>query len=378
MKLNIRNYLNRTVKTMKQANKLFVFLVLLPTVLGVVYFGFIAPDVYVSESHFVVRNQQHQSVGGLSTLLQGTGLSQAGGEDAYSVEDYITSRDALQRLNASENLNAAFGRGDVEALSRFPGIFEDKSFESLLRYYRKHIVETDFDSTSSIMTLTVRAFSAEEAFKINETLLKMSEEFVNQLNERGRNDLMKFSISDVADAEKTALTAVQAVSSYRNGEEVFDPEKQSALQLEGVGKLQEELLSTQKQLADVRAVAPQNPQIPVLENRINVLGRAIRAETSKVAGGRESLSTKSAVYEAVSLQRDFAAKRLELAQASLQLARENALKQQIYIERVQQPNKPDEAIEPKRLRNIAATVMLSLMLFAVVSLFVTGVKDHVS
>jgi hypothetical protein len=35
----------------------FLALVLLPTLLGVLYFGFFAYDVYISESRFVVRTQ---------------------------------------------------------------------------------------------------------------------------------------------------------------------------------------------------------------------------------------------------------------------------------------------------------------------------------
>ena len=59
----------------------------------------------------------------------------------------------------------------MHRISRFAGLSGDDSFEALLRYYRKHVIETDFDSISSIMTLTVRAFDATEAHKINEALL---------------------------------------------------------------------------------------------------------------------------------------------------------------------------------------------------------------
>jgi capsular polysaccharide transport system permease protein len=377
MKAKILNLAEKFGRKLRNA-RLFVGVVVLPMVLAVIYFGFVAPDVYVSESHFLVRNQEHQGISGLGSLLQGSGISSSAAEPVYSVQDYLTSRDVLQQLDGEYHLNAAFNGGGIAGLERFTTSASDKTFEGLLRYYRKHIVETDFDTSSSILTLTVRAYTADASLKINESLLKLSEEFVNKMNARSREDLLKFSIADVADAEQAALLAVRAVSSYRNGEAVFDPDKQSALQLEQVARLQQDLLATSQQLADVRGVAVANPQIPVLQSRIKMLEANIATETAKVAGGQHSLSSKSADYDAVSIQRDFAAKRLELAQASLQAARENALKQQIYIERVAQPNKPDEAIEPKRLRNIAATLALTLVLFGLLSLVFGAVKDHVA
>jgi capsular polysaccharide transport system permease protein len=360
---------------MAKLSPLFIFLVLLPTALATVYFGFIAHEVFLSESHFVVRNQQTQSVGGLGSLLQGAGLS-PGHDEAYSVQDFLSSRDALTVLQQKLDLRSAFAQPSVDWISRFSGISGDQSFEALLRYYRKHIVETDFDSTSSIMTLTVRAFDANEAYRINEALLTMSEDFVNRLNERARKDLMKFSAVDVGDAEDETRKAVLAVSSYRNDSVVFDPEKQSQLQLAQIGKLQEELIATRNLIASVRDVAPQNPQLPVLANRVEVLQSAIAAETGRVAGDQQSLSSKSAEFAGVSLAQEFAAKRLELALASLQQARENVMKQQLYLERVAQPNKPDQATEPKRLRNILATFLLSLVIWGIVFLMVTAVKEH--
>ena len=222
----------------------------------------------------------------------------------------------------------------------------------------------------------MRAFDATEAHRINEALLEMSEDFVNRLNERARADLMSFSAADVGDAEREAKAAVLAVSGYRNDKAVFDPEKQSQLQLAQIGKLQEELVATRNHVADIRSVAAENPQLPPLQNRIRVLQLAIDAETGKVAGDRQSLSSKSAEYAGVALTQEFAAKRLELALASLQQARQNAMNQQLYLERIAQPNSPDEAVEPRRLRSILATFLLGLVLWGIASLISTAVKEH--
>jgi capsular polysaccharide transport system permease protein len=87
------------VERIKGINRLFVFTVVVPTTIAIVYFGLIASDVYVSESRFVVRSAQRQSqTSVVGALLQGTGFSRAQ-DDTYPVIDYIQSRDALRELN---------------------------------------------------------------------------------------------------------------------------------------------------------------------------------------------------------------------------------------------------------------------------------------
>ncbi len=356
-------------------NRLFLLLVVAPTALAVLYFGFLAHDVYVSESQFVVRTVQRQMPSGLGSLLQGSGLTQ-GSSDVYSVQSYLTSRDALQTLEQRYHLKRSFGSRAVDAFARFDPLGWDDSFESLLRYYQKFVVNTDLDSTSSIVTLTVRAFSAEESQAINEGLLKMSEDFVNRLNERARNDLVRFATADVESAEKQQRAAVLALSQYRNNQALYDPGMQSDLQLRAVGALREELVTTRKQLADVRTIASDNPQLPVLRSRIRVLQGEIASEMAKVAGDGSSLSSKVPQYEAITLDRDFAAKYLAVALDSLEQARESAMSQQLYIERIEAPNKPDVPIEPRALRDIAATLLVSLIVWAVTSLMVTAVREH--
>jgi capsular polysaccharide transport system permease protein len=51
-------------------NPLFVLMVIVPTILGILYYGLIAANVYTSESRFVVRSAQQSPQTGLSLLFQ--------------------------------------------------------------------------------------------------------------------------------------------------------------------------------------------------------------------------------------------------------------------------------------------------------------------
>lgn len=356
-------------------NRLFLLTVFLPTLFSIIYFGFIASDVYISESRFVIRSPQKQQITGIGAFLQGAGFSKSQ-DDTYTVHDFINSRDALQQLNVRFAVETLYKAPQIDRLSRFGGIDPDNSFEALHRYYQKHIVEASNDSASSITTLRVKAFKAADARNINASLLEMSEKLVNQLNERGRQDMIRFAQSEVAAAESKVKAAALALSNYRNKKGVFDPEKQSALQLQQISKLQEELIATKTQLAQVRSVTKNNPQIAVLQKRADVLQAEISAETSKVVGGDRSLSGHAAEYERLAIERGFADKQLTAALASLEQARNEAQRKQLYLERIVQPSLPDYPVEPKRFQAILATFAVGMICWGILTMLIAGVREH--
>lgn len=368
------SWLHQGLQRIRKIDRLFLMAVVIPTLASFIYFGFIASDVYVSESRFVVRSPQRQANVGLGALFQGAGFSRSQ-EDTYTVHDYILSRDSLKKLDEKLAIGKEFSSDKVDIVSRFSGLDWDDSFEALHRFYQKQ-VKLDLDSSSSITTLSVKAFSPDAAYQINEQLLEMSEMLVNQLNERGRQDMIRFATEEVATAELKAKLAAMALSNYRNEKGVFNPEGQSISQLQQVSKMQEDLIASKILFAQISSLAKENPQLPSLQNRIDTLQLQSDTEIKKVVGGAESLSNKSAEYESLVLERSFADKQLAAALASLEQAHNEAQRKQLYLERIVQPSQPDRAFEPRRIRNILATFVLGLIVWGILIILIAGVKEH--
>jgi capsular polysaccharide transport system permease protein len=361
-------------KTFSGANKLFLLTVVLPTALAILYFGLLASDVYVSESRFVVRSPDKPSTSGLGVLLKSAGFSNAG-DEIFAAHEYVKSRDALKDLNRNEAVERAYDNSGISIFDRFNPLGFGGSFEDLYNYYRGK-VGVEYATTSSITTLTVRAFTAQDAQKFNRQLLERSEDLVNRLNNRGRSDLVQFATQEVVEAKLAAREAALTLAQFRNSRGIIDPEKQAALQLEMVSKLQDELIGARTQLQQLRAMAPENPQIPILETRISSLTREIEEQLGLVAGNRRSLSATAAQYQRLQLEREFADRRLAAAMNSLEESRNEARRKQAYVERIVQPSLPDEAQEPRRLRGIFATLILGLVAWGILTMLLAGVREH--
>ena len=362
-------------RLLRRLNAVFMLTVLAPTVLAAVYFGGVASDVYTSESRFVVRSPQRPTQGGLGALLQGTAFSRSQ-DDTYSVHDFIRSRDALKELDSKLNVRESYSAAHIDALGRFPSLeWWDDSFEALHRHYLKH-VSVDYDTVSSISVLRVRAYTAADAQRINAQLLEMGERLVNTMNIRSRQDLIQVAEQEVRLAEERAKVAASALSSFRVARQVFDPDRQSAIQLQGVVKLREELMTAQAQLDQVRRVSPGNPQVPGLEARVRDLRKSIDEENARVLGRDSGLSSKSAAYDRIALEKLFAERQLAGALAALDTARNEAARKQLYLERLVQPHLPDKAAEPRRLRSVLTVLAMGLMLWGITSLVIASVREH--
>jgi capsular polysaccharide transport system permease protein len=361
-------------KFITKINWLFVFIVLLPTVAAAMYYGFVASDVYISESKFVVRSPERQTITGLGALFRSAGFSRAQ-DDSHSVQEYINSRDALKLLNEQVKLGDIYSSPEVDQISRFAGLDPDNSFEALFRYYLKKVaIRTD--SASSISVLTVRSFTPESAQKANQLLLQQSEALINRLNERGRQDLVRYATLELVNAQKKAAAAALAVAQYRSTQNVIDPERQATLQIQQITKLQEEKLAIATQISQLRLISPQNPQIPSLQNKLQVIEQQIVLETSRITGPQKSLSNKASEFQRLQLEAEFANRQLTSAFASLEAARSEVQRQQSYVERIAAPSLPDKATEPHRLGYFAAVVLLALLIYAISALIFAAAKEH--
>ncbi|UOO83281.1 capsule biosynthesis protein [Uruburuella testudinis] len=358
-----------------KASPLLWLTVIIPTAVAVLYFGLIASDQYTSESSFVVRSSKNQTaLSDIGAILQGAGFSRAQ-DDTYTVREYMQSRSALQELERGLPVRDFYEvKGDI--FSRFNGFGLFDSREAFYQYYIKKI-GINFDSISGITTLGVTSFDAGESAQINNALLKQGEALINKLNTRARQDTIRYAQEAVKVAEERVQKAAGNMTAYRTEHGIFDLKAQSEVQMGLVSKLQDELIVIQTQLDQVRAVTPDNPQIPGLKAREQSLRKEIALQMRMISGGgSNSLTNQAADYQRLYLENELAEKQLAVAVTSLENARAEAERQQLYLEVVSQPSVPDMPQLPQRIYNIIATLIIGLIVYGILSLLIASVREH--
>ena len=372
----IRPARSRKTRNTLRKHRWFYLFVCVPTLLATIYYGFIASDVYVSQSSFVIKSPGQKAAPTLSlaNLVQTSGLS-AGQEQTKEIVGYIRSRSGLKDLQAQVNVRRNFSQRGADFLSRFPGPFQTDTFEDLFRYYQS-MVGADIDQESGLAVLEVKAFTPRDAYEMNSRLLGLSEDLVNRLNQRAEGRAVAEAEHRVLQAEDRVRNARVALGAFRNQQDIIDPAKQATGVLEISNKLLSEQAALQSQLDLMRRVAPQHPSIPALQNRIAAIGRQIGAQTGRAVGTPTALASKMSAYEKLNVEQEFATQMLTAANTALEQARTESQKQQFYLERVVEPNTPDDASLPGRLKSVLILFASLVCLYFVGWMIVIGILEH--
>jgi capsular polysaccharide transport system permease protein len=361
----------------RSLNIWFWAIVGLPTLLAGVYFFAIASDLYLSEVKFLVRGPAKSHTSMLSSMLSSAASSMVS-EDTFAVHEYLLSRDSVRRLEREDGLRALLGRPEGDFFTRFPGLFFWRNdFEALYKAYSR-FVTVEIDSTSGVSTLHVKAYRPEDALRMAQALIGFSEQLVNTLNERARNDALAVFRREV-DATQQRIAEIQSqLTSYRVKEQMLDPKSAAAGPTQLVGQMNSQLANAKSQLIEVLKNSPNSPQIPLIRTRIGSLEKLILEERAKITGDSNSVATALSEYERLDVQRQLAEKQLASAYISLEAARVEAQRQQLYLETIAQPNLADYPLYPRRMVSFATVVATCLLAYGIAWLLVASVREHAS
>lgn len=354
----------------------FLLYVILPTLIVAGYYFFVASPQYASETTFVVRSSSQQALTGLGSILRSTVMG-ASQEPSYSITEYIKSRDALARLNREVGFAGLLARPEADFLSRFPNMISGSSQEDLYDAYQK-FVSALYDPSTGVTTLTVRAFRPEDAQKIASSLMSGSEELVNRMNDRARNDAIDLAQKEAERSKRNVEDIQVRMTEYQVREGVLDPQANSKGTVELIAGLNKELADTQAALAQVRTFSPESPQVRSLQARANTLQQQIAAQRAAVIGPDGHVAQSVAQFQRLMLDRDFAEKELAAATASLDVARSDALRKQVYLERISEPSLADRSRYPKRLVDTLTVFVAIFIIYAIVWLLLANVREHAS
>ena len=355
----------------------FWALVGLPTLVAAVYYFGIASSLYMSEAQFVVRSpdKPKTSMSGVASMMGGGGVM-GGDNDALMVQTFIMSRDAVGQLDRHDDLRAILDRPEADFVSRFPSMFSHRTdFEALYKAYSR-FVSVDYNDEAGVSTLKVKAYRPEDAQKIAQALLAASERLINQLNERARQDAVS-SFQHEVEQTQQRIAAIQAqLTTYRIRQQMLDPKTAAEGPLKLLGELNTDRADAEAALASALRNSPHSPQVPVLRVRIASLTRLIAEERGKITGDSGSVAAAQAGYERLDTDQKLAEKQLASAYKSLEQARVDAQRQQLYLETIAQPNLPDYPLYPKRMVSFSMVLATCLLAYSIAWLLIASVREH--
>jgi len=332
------------------------FFIALPTFLVGNYYYNTASDMFETKSEFVVhKSESSGGSGGIGGLLAGTGF--AASQDSIAVQGFLTSREAMLRLDKEEDFVAHFQQDFIDDIQRLdPVVTKEEAY----KLFKKRI-KVGFDPSEGIIRMEVSAASPEASARFAEALISFAEERVDALSARIRTDQMAGASAAYDNAEKALEKAQLTVL-------------ENSLELERETKL--------LNLAEMRANARPN------ETRIAVLKAEIERMTSRIDELRTTLTQNtdsSASLAMVTSELKVAESDLANRQLMLQTALQQVIDAQIEAERQVRylslnvsPVAPDVATYPRKLENTLLAFVIFSSIYILVSLTVSILREQVS
>jgi len=347
----------------------FIWMVLVPFVLGSLYFGFFASGQYSSETKFTIQGGVMPRADSLGAL---TGLpSLQIIQNTQIVANYAHSRAIVEELEKRIALRTLFNaeRGDFAARFR-----QDEPIEELVKYW-KRMSRVKIEMPAGIIYVVIYAFRPQDAQLIGQHVLELSEKLVNEMNDRIRNDNVQFAEREFRESADRLRNARVELERMRNLQGILDATETGKAINELINGLQGERLKLQQEYqTQLKRVQADAPQMRMMTDRLSAIdGQIARLQgmlTTTEKSETNVLSGSINLFAELNLKREIAQKQYVMAATALEIARANSDRQMNYLSAFVRPTRPEDSSYPHRLLAIAVLAISALLIWgAFIGLF---------
>lgn len=350
-------------------------LVLLPTFLAFCYFAFVATPSYATKSEFVVQQAESQSTGP-GGLLGGTSLATS--QDSIMVQDFLTSREAMLRLDRDHGYLEHFSDPSIDALQRVPA---DASNETLYKHFKGN-VSIGYDPTEGVIRMEVSALSPDMSQTFSEALIGFAEERVDQVTERKRGDQMRGARESFEEAEAKMVAAQERVLTLQEQLGVLDPVSETSGVMGQINQFEVQLAEKRLQLQQLLDNArPNQARVSGTEGdiaRLEDLVADLRSQLTQQSGGESSLASVGAQLRMAEVDLETRTMMMQETLQQMEAARIEANRQVRYLAVHVAPIPPDEPTYPRVFENTMIAFLIFGAIYLLCSVTVSILREQVS
>ena len=344
--------------------------VIVAAVIAALLWGqFVISPRYEAEARFAVRGSSPGGGqgGGTSLLSSGTNSAMGAGlgfVDGFAVNDFLKSRDCMLQLAKRVDLPKLLSPGTTG------------SQEALYKAYSQ-AVTVRFNLVEQENVIAVDAFSPEGSQQIASALLKLAEEFVQKMDAQGVQNTLDVDTNRLHDAENQSMGAANAVASWRSANRNIDPEAESAMVLQMIGQIENELSTARINFAKVQAFRnADHPMLQPAKMQVEALEGQLAAARQRLAGGSDSQANRLRTYTQLKNAQTFADSNLASARDAYQQALRETSRLRRYLTVIARPVAEDRPSSPNfgllAIEGLLAGMLLAFALSIVLGSVRTG------
>jgi len=340
------------------------------------YYSFFALDRYVSIAQVAVR----QSGGGDSPQMPGLavmlgGINPTSREETLYLREFITSADMLAELESQLQWSKHYTERWQDPLYF---LRSSTSREDILDYYRR-LVTAHFDEVTGLLTVEVQAFDQDFAQETLKVVLNVSERFVNELSHKMAREQMRFAQGELSSARKVFEDRRYEMLKFQSDNKLLDAQAAAEGRATIIADLESQLTKERATLkAMLASLQNDSPQVRQQKIKIRALEQQVDAESRKLVSPPQGdrLNVIAANYRNLTMDAGIAEESYKYAVSAVETARIEASKKIRSLVTVVSPNKPEEALYPRRIYNLLTIFLGLLLLYGIVRFVIATIEDH--
>jgi capsular polysaccharide transport system permease protein len=369
----------------------FSVMVVLPVALVSYYYLVVAVPQYASGFHFSVRSEASampqpaaMTASGSSSLASSFSSGSFGtypaGADVLSnfiVVDYLTSRQAIVDVANALPVLSYFESPRADWWAR---LSPTATQGEILRYWQ-HMVYATYDAATGVGSVEVRAFTPEAAHAIAVALLANAEKLVNKMEERAREDAVRYSAKMVVEDEKKVREISLKLWQLRRQNGVIDPNTSIVTDnVDILRGLRTSLAQLQTQYATLLRQAPRSPATAAVREQIVATKQVLADKEANIGETKQGSMLPSMVgaFEAATLEQQIAQQLLSNDMSILQMTKFSAISQSLYIMEHVRPAVPRSADYPKRRLMILLFAMGAVGVWVISAVLRHTIRSHLN
>ncbi len=349
--------------------------VLLPTFVVGYYFYRVATPMYASDSAFSIL-QADGGGGSIGGLLSGTQFATA--QDSVATQEFLESKDALQRLERDTGFAEIFKQDWIDPVQR---LSPDASLEETYKLY-KRMVTIGYDPTDGIVRMEVAAPDPDIAVDLSNRLISYAEDTINGLTELKREDQMRDAMKGFETAQEERRKAQEKLIELQLEGAVLDPENVLAGLRGRINEIEILLQDKELQLAalldNLRPNKAKVDGVTADIERLEAVLEELNAEMLDASAGENSLARLSVRIQMA--QADLAARdmMLQTAMQQVETTRTEANRKVRYLTVSVNPVPSQEPSYPRKFENTILAFLLFTGIYLLISLTASVLREQVS
>lgn len=352
----------------------FVFI---PSIVAGWYYFTQATPLYATFSQFQIQQASSSGgLGGLGSLFSGTQM--ATNPESVAVQSYLTSRDAMLRLDADMGFKRAFQDPSIDPLTRLD---PDATNEAAYSTY-KSSVKIGYDPTEGVINMEVIAPDPQLSRAFSLALINYAEEQVDQMTARLRSDQMMEARANYEATAAQVLEAQRRVQELQQQMGVLDPIAEGGAVMGRISVMEGELLQKRLELGTLQSNArPNASRVDALRgeiDRIEAMIAETRLQLTESTSARNSLAVVTGELRMAEAELATRQQLLASALAELEAARIEVGKQVRYLTLSVAPIAPDEATYPRTVQNTFVAFLIFSGIYLMISLTASILREQVT